>query len=139
MQSKTKPVVKAILGTVAILLVLSALWLFSLFRDAREDKARVSKIAHIVIQKEDTLEGVNGISVSMCDSISYFTIEQINDTVNENIAVSDEFRPCNVYFTYFFSPDDIKSFITDSFNCHGCSGLNVYILHDDSVEYVYHP
>ena len=116
-----------------------AIYCYFVLKHVSEYEKRINQIAHIVIEEGEKIPNLEKVNICMCDSVSSYNIAAIRDTISENIAISDKIAPCEVTFDYFLANGKHFSLKADSFNCHGCSGVNIYTLCQDSVHYVYHP
>ncbi len=103
----------------------------------RNYEARMRKVTHVDIYLAEPVKDLASIEFTICDSIYQYSLTQINDTICENVAISNRRFPCFVELKYQFVNGEISTHKVDSFNCAGCSGSNSYVLANDSVTYQY--
>lgn len=118
---------------VGVITVIGVILLFTVLREETKYQERVRKITHVSICLKEQMDNIKGVRLIMCDSIVYYPIEVIQDTVSENVAISDHKFPCAVSFGYDYLEGSQKTIQVDSFDCAGCSGYSFYELYADSI------
>jgi len=122
-----------------VLVIIGLIYFSSLTLEYQKCQNDTSKIAHVDIFFDEKLDDLEKIEFVLCDSIYEFFKLEINDTVCQNLAISNKYFPCKASIRYFFKNNTIKTMLVDSFDCAGCSGSNSYKLKKEFVEYNYNP
>lgn len=131
--------IKKVLIVILALIIAVFLFFLSIYYKEKDYENKMRKVTHIDIYFGNNIEKLNKIKLTICDSIYYYSRNEILDTICENISISDRKFPCSVDIKYFFRNGLNREIQIDSFDCAGCSGINIYRLFDNKVEYIYHP
>ena len=131
---KTLKITGVILG-LAILIIL--IWLAKGVSEYTKYNQDMSKVTHIELHLNEDIEDLKTVDIIICDSVHTYTVQQIKDTVSENVSISNGRFPCIAEFTYHFANDIQMIYKVDSFNCTGCSGTNSYSLGQNNIVYTY--
>jgi len=134
-----KNIIKTILIIAGIILTVAVLYFSSLLYQHKKYEERVRKIAHVSIYKKEQISELKQIELRICDSIYRYDILDLNDTISENIGISDRIFPCKVSMIYEFNNGVKEKYEIDDFNCSGCSGTNFFVLKHNGIEYLYTP
>lgn len=132
-----KNITKTILIVAGIIISVAVLYFSLLLYKHKKYEERVRKITHVSIYKKDQISELKHIELRFCDSIYRYDILELDDTISENIGISDRIFPCQVSMTYEFNNGVKKKYEIEDFNCSGCSGTNFYLLKQNGIEYLY--
>lgn len=136
---KKHKTLKWVLRTIGIVLVTGLVYSYFLYLKYKKYNDRVRQVAHVVIYKQSPIEGLRHVKFKICDGLYNYDILAINDTISENLAISDKKFPCGVCVIYEFKNGTTEEYKAENFNCSGCSGSNSYILKENGIDYIYHP
>ena len=95
-----KNITITILISTGIIFTVGILNLFSAFYKYEN---RVRKITHVYIYKKEQISDLKQIELRICDSIYSYNVLELNDTISENIGISDRVFPCKVRMIYEFN------------------------------------
>ena len=127
-------------GILLVAGIFIALLLWISFKGAYNlEKKEQRKIATVQIYESEALPGVDSVGIEVGKQYTGFGIAQIKDTIFENILVDDSCQPCEVNFYYLSKSTMMNKIKTDSFDCHACSGINHYVLSNQSMSCKYSP
>ncbi|GAA5023907.1 hypothetical protein GCM10011506_07080 [Marivirga lumbricoides] len=124
---------KLLLFAILILIAIFEVYIWNV----RNYETQMSKVTHVDIYLSEPITNLEFIELIICDSIYQYSLKQIQDTICENIAISNRQFPCFVELEYQFTNGGTTRLKVDSFNCAGCSGSNSYALSTDEVTYSY--
>ena len=136
---KMKKNSRNVLLGIGILLIVFLIYLLPGYLSIQKYKKDNRKIASILIYQEESIIGLKEIEFRICDSTYSFDIEEVQDTIFDNFMISDEEFPCSVNVVYEFDNGNKELHEVESYNCSGCSGINIYAIIKDKIKYQYHP
>jgi hypothetical protein len=106
---------------------------------AHNERGRIYRTAWVTIHLAEPIDGLDSVSFDFGGEVHNYSIEQLVDTVGENMLLEDKPDPFAVRYTYHFRNGRTAEISTDTFDCRRCSGGHAYGLHRDSVAYRYWP
>ena len=132
-------ITKAVVFLIGVIILGSGIFYLVLVGQYGLMKKQMRQVAHVVIYQQEEIKGLDRIEFTICDSMYHFSKDAIQDTISENLGISDDYFPCLVRMRYTFEDGTQKGYVIDSFDCGGCSGSHNYILAKERIRYCYHP
>ena len=121
-----------------VVLLIGGAWL-ALRTAAHNERDRIYRTAWVTVHLAEPINGLDSVSFNFGGEVHDYAVEQLLDTVGENMLIEDKDMPCPVSARFDFVSGMTRTVQADSFDCRRCSGGHAYSLFRDSVAYRYWP